>query len=250
MNEPSDGLTPRLYERLLEAVAARPGDAGPVTIGEIYRDLIPYRSMRGELGVFELAAYEHSLLRLLAGEAGPIRAADPAARGEFVAELASPNPILGIYRDYSGLEVALDGVVDPAPRPRTEAAVRRTDSEVDTTAAEDVDPPAGPPAGTGNDEDAPSSLTLPRVDPPTTPQVVPADATRVSLPQLRRRPDAEGGDDRRCIDCGEALPQVNELRFCPHCGTDQTQLPCARCSTPLRADWKFCIRCGTPRATS
>ena len=251
MTETTDRLTPRLYDRLLEAVAARPADARPLTIGEVYRELIPYRGVRGELGVFELAAYEHSLLRLLAGAAGPIRAADPAARSEFIAELDSPNPILGIYRDYSGLEVTLDGAGLPPPPP----ALTETD-QVDAEAAEFVaradaeSPPAGPPAGSESPDESPAVPRLPLIDPPTMPPLAPADATRVALPDLPQRSAADGGRDRRCVDCGEGLPRVQELRFCPHCGSDQTQLPCSRCFTPLRAAWKFCIRCGTPRSTT
>jgi predicted amidophosphoribosyltransferase len=52
-----------------------------------------------------------------------------------------------------------------------------------------------------------------------------------------------------CVDCGEPLPDVEGLIFCPHCGADQTAVACESCGSPIRGSWNFCIRCGTRRPT-
>lgn len=249
MTHAPDDLAARLHRRLVEAAAARPAEAGALTVGEVYHELIPYRGVRGELGVFELAAYEHALLRLLAGEAGPVRVLDAAARAEFAAELGSPNPILGIYRDYASLEVTVgaDGGRDLTD-PMVEA--RRTPLPTPGDVTQEGPPPppaAAPPA----QAPPPGGASAPRPHLPDHRPAAPADATRVASPRVSPpspAPDRAGapGD---CLDCGASLPDVEGLRFCPHCGGDQSRAPCDRCSTPLRADWKFCIRCGARRST-
>lgn len=108
-------LLPRLHQRLLLALERAP--EGPLTIGELYQQLIPYRTVRTELGVWELAQYEHALLRLLAGEGGYMEISDAAALDELRRELQSPNPILGIYRDFAGVMVHLPGRAPAAPPP-------------------------------------------------------------------------------------------------------------------------------------
>ena len=111
-----------LYHQLTRAIERGypGGPERPPTIGDIYQHLIPYRSVRGELGIWELAEYEHALLRLLAGEHGHLAVEKPEVRDELVRELASPNPILGIYRDYAAVPVrvgAAASAVPPAPSP-------------------------------------------------------------------------------------------------------------------------------------
>ena len=106
-----------LYHQLTRAIErGYPGapERAP-TIGDIYQHLIPYRSVRGELGIWELAEYEHALLRLLAGEHGHLAVERPEVREELVRELASPNPILGIYRDYAPVHVRVGAVSAAAP---------------------------------------------------------------------------------------------------------------------------------------
>ena len=108
-----------LYHQLTRAIErGYPGaPERPPTIGDIYQHLIPYRSVRGELGIWELAEYEHALLRLLAGEHGHLAVEKPEVRDELVRELASPNPILGIYRDYAPEPVRVGAVSAAVPTP-------------------------------------------------------------------------------------------------------------------------------------
>ena len=249
MSGAAEELAVRLHRRLVETAASRPEEAGPLTVGEVYHDLIPYRGVRGELGVFELAAYEHALLRLLAGDVASTRVVDPAARSEFAAELRSPNPILGIYRDYASLEVTLGEDTErnsTAPAAPTEDLPARTDESRNESAPQPV------PAEVPELASSARASVAPLPELPGSRPAAPADATRVarSAPPAPHSPPAARTHARtECIDCRAQLPRVEGLRFCPHCGTDQSQTPCSRCSTPLRAEWSFCIRCGAPRST-
>lgn len=173
----------RLHHALRAAIERAGATSRSITVAEVYQHLVPYRAMRGELGVWELAEYEHALLRLLSGEGGLVTVVAPEAAEEFRRELASPNPILGIYRDYPGVEVRLGGGAAAGNPPELRAA--------------------------------------PGDDPTPTPS--------------------------SCFACSAPLPPVHGLRFCPACGTDQLTAPCPGCGNPYRAEWNFCIRCGTSR---
>ena len=110
-------LLDRLHQELLAATdePSHKGDSpAALTIADLYQRLIPYRLVRGEVGVMELADYEHALLRLLAGERQYVRLGEKSVTMEFRRELASPHPILGIYRDHAGVEVTvLRGETEP-----------------------------------------------------------------------------------------------------------------------------------------
>jgi hypothetical protein len=102
-----------LYERLVRALRqARPDPfGGPVTVAEIYQELVPYRVVRGEGGFAMNADYEHALLRLLSGEGGLLTLEPPSAREIILRELESVNPNVTIYRAYA----ACDAWVQPFP---------------------------------------------------------------------------------------------------------------------------------------
>jgi hypothetical protein len=99
----------QLYDRLTDALRrTRPDPFGtPVTVAEIYQELVPYRDVRADLGFGMNADYEHALLRLLAGEADLARLEPAEARAEIARELRSPNPNVSIYREYAGCDVWL-----------------------------------------------------------------------------------------------------------------------------------------------
>lgn len=258
-------LVHRLYRRLVEAARER-GDNGlpELTVGNVYQQLVPYRAVRSELGVFELAEYENALLRLLAGEGDYLRIADEGARAELAAELDSPNPILGIYRDYASLPVELLRPVDharpvQAPDPDQFTAVDRFETGFDDVrdvadyVAEEPTTDMGDAEWDMEDEqrgqdEGVAPEPLPEL-PYTPPRPLPADATRVARPAPPHTPArtrlATGATN--CVACGLSLPDVEGLRFCPHCGADQTAVPCERCGAPIRDEWNFCIRCGARR---
>lgn len=104
-------LLESLYQRLLLSISqTRPSSDQPLTVGDLYQRLIPYRAIRHELNVLELAEYEHAFLRLLAGEGGYVTVEPSSVTAELQRELASTNPILGIYRDYAEAAVRLNGL--------------------------------------------------------------------------------------------------------------------------------------------
>jgi hypothetical protein len=97
----------RLYGRLAEALERTrrmPFDA-PVTVAEIYQELVPYRVVRSEVGFDMNADYEHALLQLLSGEDQRVRMDPPHAVEEIRRELRGTNPNLSIYREYAACDV-------------------------------------------------------------------------------------------------------------------------------------------------
>ncbi|CAN5890282.1 hypothetical protein BH23GEM9_BH23GEM9_01590 [soil metagenome] len=103
-----DDRTPleRLYERLTDALNQRSDPYGaPVTVAEIYQELVPYRMVRTDVGFALNADYEHALLRLLSGEGSWARLEPTSARDVIMRELSSPNPNVSVYREYAGCDV-------------------------------------------------------------------------------------------------------------------------------------------------
>ncbi|MEX2583541.1 MAG: zinc ribbon domain-containing protein [Gemmatimonadota bacterium] len=220
-------LTERLYRRLLSALphSAGGGAGEPTyTIGELYQRLIPYRAVRGEAGVLELAEYEHALLRLLSGEGGYLQVDDEEAVREIQRELASVNPILGIYRDY---DLASFRLLGP-----TAAATRRDE------------PPALPPVPPA----PPDGAAQPRMTDAKPAQYEAAVAPAPRAPSKVAPPVRPPAAPRLCQRCERTLPAVADLRFCPYCGRAQAPGECPACGAALDGGWSFCIRCGAGRA--
>lgn len=113
-----DGLD-RLYYRLVHALRSRDPDGidRSVSVADLYQHLVPFRAIRYELGFEDLADYERTLLRLLAGEREYVQLEGSHARAELRQELAAPHPILGIYRDYAATEFRLNPDLLPAAPP-------------------------------------------------------------------------------------------------------------------------------------
>ena len=97
----------RLHLALAAALRAnRPKPfSAPVTVAEIYQDLVPYRSVRSSVGFEMNADYEHALLQLLAGMGGHARIEPERAGEEMREELKSPNPNVGLFRKFAACEV-------------------------------------------------------------------------------------------------------------------------------------------------
>lgn len=102
-----DGLVERLLAALSDALRRTRRDpfGTPVTVAEIYQDLVPYRSVRTALGFQMNADYEHTVLRLLSGEADLARLEPQEAREELRAELEMPNPNVGLFRKFAACDV-------------------------------------------------------------------------------------------------------------------------------------------------
>jgi hypothetical protein len=252
----------RLHALLLAAVRRRGGEPqrAPVTVAEIYQDLVPYRSVRGALGLEMNADYEHTVLRLLSGEAGLARIEPAAAREQMQHELESPNPNVALYRKFAGCDVWLapaPGGAEPpawvlehlagtaesapaAPEPPPEAPPAPAASGVDDVAA-----PAQPvTAVTTGAERAPTQKehAQPMTSNPAGPAGVAPEAA--VPPQPEPRPVAAVA--AHCAFCDSELPGQRRVRFCPFCGQDQSRRPCAVCGEALHLDWLYCIACGEP----
>ena len=201
----------RLYRRIADVLLREPATA--VTVGDIYQHLVPYRTVRAELGFGELAEYEHALLRLLSGERDFLVVERADVQEEFQRELRNTNPILGVYRDYSDVGVYLNPY---APDPGT----------LDHTA-----PP--PPAA--------STAVLPEGD---------ADAPGVVIDVTRPEPPPKPAPVKKlkaCTGCRSTLPPGRDVRFCPFCGKCLAPIPCPECSSVVEPEWRFCVTCGWPR---
>jgi hypothetical protein len=235
----------RLHARLRQALESRGGDPHePFTVADLYQRLVPYRAVRDQLGLLELAPYEHALLRLLAGENGHLIVEDAGVVEDLRRELGEPNPILGVYRDYAHVEVRLARAGDAASHAPGSAGY------------------VAPPLHTARN--APELATLP--DAGTTPAPA-AEAGASSGREPGEGVDADprveygnepGADlaapsgasvtDGPCIRCRAPLPDVEGLRFCPACGADQQPPACDGCGSAMDPEWAFCVHCGRARA--
>ena len=121
-------MTPveRLHQALVDAlIQGRPHALDqPVTVAEIYQDLVPYRNVRSDLGFALNADYEHALMHLLAGEEGLARIEPVEAREQLRLELESQNPDVGLFREFAACDVFVTTV-----RNRYEHIARRKFAE-------------------------------------------------------------------------------------------------------------------------
>lgn len=200
-----DPIVKRLHRSLVQALRARGADSldRPVTVAEIYQDLVPYRSVRETLDVEMNADYEHALLRLLAGEGGLARLEPESARDELRKELDSPNPYVGAYRNFAACDVFITApAADDEIGAGIHVGVQRAPSPAIPTSpaagvskAVDVSPSVGasPSAGTSPASMSPagappvsaaSPVSSARADAAPPPDTVsrPATASRAATP--------------------------------------------------------------------
>lgn len=265
-----DPVVDPLHRSLVEAIRRRRTDveAAPVTVAEIYQELVPYRVVRPAVGVELNADYEAALLRLLAGEGDRVRLEPAEARELLHREVYSPNPDTGLYRRFAACEVwvrpvsgggAADGseprsafappaasesseVAKPAEPAGSEPAV-----EPETATAAEVS--SAPAAADVAEAPAPLDVVPPVPPTPDAPAEPAGRAPARPSPAARTAaaaPSAAAPERTACAFCHEELPVGREVRFCPHCGADQSKVPCEACGETLEPGWRFCIACGEP----
>jgi hypothetical protein len=266
-----DQLVERVHACLADALRrTRPEpNRSPVTVAEIYQDLVPYRSIRAQVGFSMNADYEHTLLRLLSGEGGYARLEPSEAREELRAELESPNPNVGLFRKFAACDVWVTVV---AGEPDTSAGPARPRADVSPPAVESISAEAlladenwgvdlpweeQAPAGAWNDAEPELlleeevELTEPAIESAPEPAAAspepPNRSGAASMHETKSMAATANASGEQCAFCNGSLPAGRIIRYCPFCGMDQAMQPCASCSEPLQADWKFCVACGAPQ---
>jgi hypothetical protein len=217
----------RFHRALIEEIQTQRPEylTSPFTVAEIYQNLVPYSSHRDRIGVEMNGDYEDALLRLLAGQGGYLELESEPALRDLRAELETPNPNTGLYREYAAVDVRLNqGRLDLSADLRgaqdlsEELEVERPVLMADLAPSEDVTQPI--------------EVVPPGVD--------------VFADDLRTTDDAVSGN---CQWCRAELPVRENLNFCPFCGTDLKLVPCSECGEELEPDWRFCINCGAAMAS-
>jgi predicted RNA-binding Zn-ribbon protein involved in translation (DUF1610 family) len=216
----------RLHRFLVDAVQRAGNDPeAPITVAQIYQELVPYREARSSIGFEMNADYEYAVLRLLAGEGDLVRLEPPEVRELLQRELDSPNPNVSLFRAYANCDV----FVEPA------AEWTSGDSGGSGVEIEFSEAPVSQKAQESSSS-APFEAPPPRAEAPS-PE--PASAAR----SITATPTTV------CGFCGGPLPDSRLVNFCPHCGNDLTRLPCSNCGETLEANWRFCVSCGAPAAS-
>lgn len=223
----------RFFQQLVASLSADPGRLRqPLQVGEIIRDVLPYRANRRALGLESAEDYEVLLLRLCAGDGGFARTSPPEIEARFQGELEGSNPDLSLLRTHGDALLSLNGL-----------AVARA------LAADPHAPYAPPPADaapepTWEDESIAAAALEDRGGPPF-PEAPPGEAGPGEA--TAGDPDQAGAPGvTRCLYCGGALPAGRPVNFCPHCGQSQRTLRCPACQSEVEYGWRHCVSCGAP----
>lgn len=247
----TNAVVQRLHECLVDAIRERRPDAAerPLTVAEVYQDLVPYRAVRDALGIGLNADYEHALMRLFAGDGDRVRVEPAEAREELRSELDSPNPNVGLFRKFAACDVHVELPPDaegpPAGGPGAQDSRPGGNRR---TAAPAPDADGAPGVAPARDEPAePGEHPAQRAHPGQPAQ--PGQPASASSPaQPGGQAPAADPLPRVCAFCGEGLPAGREIGFCPYCGERQDHVPCRECGEPLDPDWRYCVACGAAAA--
>ena len=274
----------RLHRALVDAMRKSRGDdfETPITVSQIYQELVPYRVARGSVGFEMNADYEFALLRLLAGDGDLARLEPAEVRTMLRKEAESPNPNVSLFRAYANCDVwvtppqdwiaeFVGGNDDPdmevvfEPDEDDEPAGEFEQFIKDVMPAEETKAESPPAAPKPSPAAAPKAAAVPRMpevtrfqsadaaedervpESPPVPEPEP-ESTLVSPPVAAAAMPMAAARPQHCAFCGGNLPATRLVNFCPHCGNDLTQQPCSNCGEILEANWHFCINCGTPAA--
>ena len=258
----SNQVLERFHRALIEEIQTQRPEylTGPFTVAEIYQNLVPYGSHRDRIGVEMNGDYEDALLRLLAGELEYLILDSEPARQAFQAEVGSPNPNTGLYREFAAVDVRLnpayldlsasvmDQLSDLIEDSVIEDPLTMTDLATSSAPAAELGlvppgadifseaeaPAAAGPVGASDDPQVESAVTAARS--PLAPEFVAEESEPVGT--------ASGSVPGQCPWCSETLPDRISLKFCPFCGTDQSLVPCSSCGSEIEPGWSFCASCG------
>jgi predicted RNA-binding Zn-ribbon protein involved in translation (DUF1610 family) len=189
--------------------------ASAISVAELHRVLLPYHECRDRLGLTSKGEYDVALLELLA-DPGLIQVDQDLVQA-VRRELATPEPGLAVLKNFAAAKLKLRSAVARPDRVEPEAVDEQPGA---------VDEPA---AAT-----EPEAVVEQEFEEPT------RSAAADLVDPLRA---ADSVPDP-CHHCDGALPIGPDIRFCPHCGADQTIPRCDHCETELERTWKYCPRCG------
>lgn len=222
----------RLHRALVDAMRRTRGDdfERPITVSQIYQELVPYRVARSSIGFDMNADYEFALLRLLAGDNDLARLEPEEVRTMLRKEADSPNPNVSLFRAYANCDVWITPTQDWT---------------AELVGSEGVEFDFEPEADDSVDDVAPIEAYEFVPDDSPDPNASSSPPEDLPLPQIISTGPAPGtGSRSHCSFCGGTLPTSRLVNFCPHCGNDLTQQPCSSCGEILEASWKFCVNCG------
>lgn len=221
----------RFFRRLVENLAILDPARlhRPVALGDVFREVIPYRANRRALELVTSDEYDLLLLRLASGESGLVRTEPEEVRLRLAQELQAASPDLQLVYQFEDARLvlrreALARALGPGPE-RAYAPAELLDEEARYA----------PPV--------PESEPAPEVVTPLQPE---APAPTVPAPTAAAPGAAVPGTDGRCGYCGGGLPADRTVNFCPHCGQSQFVNRCPECRSDLEAGWRYCVICGYP----
>ena len=233
MSAPIAQLHRALVDALLHSRHHKPNQ--PVTVAEIYQDLIPYRVVRTTVGFALNADYEHALLQLLAGEGNYARVEPAEVQQELQRELRTSNPNVSVFRNFAACDVFVALPADFEQRKQSRKPQEAAERVPTTQAA----PGAQPAPGNGRQNEQAAQVKQ-------APAQTAAPVSAAAGAPVEPAGSAPARATAACSACKKPLPRSRIARFCPYCGHDQVRRQCASCQEPLEPAWKFCVACGTP----
>jgi len=265
----------RFHRALIEEIQTQRPEylTSAFTVAEIYQNLVPYGSHRDRIGVEMNGDSEDALIRLLAGEGGYLILDSEPALQNLQAELETPNPNTGIYREFAAVDVRLNQAyldLSAAAMDQLPDLVKELEAE-DPMMMTDLAPAEGTASASG------LGIVPPGVDIFADGDSAGEGASEGSAPPVSERqplapefveepvstgdeysvvdedtvvhgggptPGPGAGDDA-CRWCRADLPTREGLNYCPFCGTDLHLVPCGSCGAELEPGWRFCASCGS-----
>jgi len=202
------------------------------TLTDLEERLLPYREARREMADSGADAWERTVLRLVGGERGYVRA-ESELQSACRHALTLPSPTIALVRTWSGSSLTLGESATAVGSERVSGAFEAAQMAAPGEAASDR---------TSNGYAEP--LTGPRTASHTASHTAPSSAPRLHAEAGGAPARTARGSACGCRYCGGRLPDGRTVTFCPHCGIDQTKRQCPACSTELDAAWRFCVTCG------
>lgn len=226
----------------------------PLTVAQLYEEVIPYRRVRDVVGFRSNDEYETAFTRLIAGERSFILG-DSEIQGDLREGLEAVLPDIHRYRSYTETRVWLNPATIPPPGDIRYAPPELREREARThppgRASDDEEPERDTTAAEPSSEERPVPPTagpVPREDEVTNERATgPPDemGKRVADPPSDEADLEAAGAGNPCPVCHARAPEG--ASFCPFCGARLASSTCGDCGRRLERSWQFCPDCGARR---